>query len=82
MRRWFGRPAGRRIGPALAAVFLVLLYAAALGAGFLAPYGYEQQDRERSYAPPVHPHWLDAGGRPVRGTHWRPPPTPRPCNTR
>jgi peptide/nickel transport system permease protein len=58
-----GRPSRRRIGPALAAAFLALLYAAALGAGFLAPYGYEQQDRERSYAPPVRPHWIDAGGR-------------------
>jgi peptide/nickel transport system permease protein len=53
----------RRIGPALAAGFLALLYAAALGAGFLAPYGYEQQDRELSYAPPVHLRWIDAGGR-------------------
>lgn len=53
----------RRIGPALAAGFLALLYAAALGAGFLAPYGYEQQDRELSYAPPVRPRWIDAGGR-------------------
>jgi peptide/nickel transport system permease protein len=53
----------RRLGPALAAGFLALLYAAALGAGFLAPYGYEQQDRERPYAPPVRPRLVDAGGR-------------------
>jgi peptide/nickel transport system permease protein len=53
----------RRAAPALAAGFLALLYAAALGAGFLAPYGYEEQDRELSYAPPVRPRLVDAGGR-------------------
>lgn len=55
---------GRRRAPvALAAGFLALLYAAALGAGFLAPYGYGEQDREHSYAPPVHLRWVDGAGR-------------------
>ncbi len=48
---------------AVAAGFLALLYAAALGAGFLAPYGFDEQDREHTYAPPVRLHFRDAGGR-------------------
>jgi peptide/nickel transport system permease protein len=53
----------RRLSTALAAGFLALLYLAALGAGYLAPYGYQEQDREQSYAPPVRPRFVDAAGR-------------------
>ena len=38
-------------------LLLVLLYLAALFAGFIAPYHYERQDRERFFHPPLWPHW-------------------------
>ncbi|MDB6021630.1 MAG: oligopeptide transport system permease protein AppC [Pedosphaera sp.] len=34
-------------------IILILLYLAALFAGFIAPYGYERQDRERFFHPPT-----------------------------
>ena len=34
-------------------VILIALYAMALFAGFIAPYGYERQDRERFFHPPT-----------------------------
>ncbi|MBW8873939.1 MAG: ABC transporter permease [Acidobacteria bacterium] len=52
-----------RVSLALAAGFLALLYAAAFGAGFLAPYGFDEQDREHSYAPPVRLRFRDGAGR-------------------
>ena len=47
----------------LAAGFLVLLYLAAFGAGFAAPYGFDEQSREHSFAPPARVHFVDAAGR-------------------
>lgn len=41
-------------------VLLIVLYAAALLAGFVAPYGYERQDRERFFHGPTKPR-LDGG---------------------
>ncbi len=38
-------------------VLLVVLYSAALLAGFVAPYGYEREDRARFFHPPVRPHF-------------------------
>ncbi|MBU6401035.1 MAG: ABC transporter permease, partial [Verrucomicrobia bacterium] len=40
---------------------LVALYGMALLAGFVAPYGYERQDRDRFFHPPIWPRW--EGGR-------------------
>src|SRR5580704_9471297 len=34
-------------------IILVVLYAVALFAGFIAPYGYERQDRDRFFHPPT-----------------------------
>ncbi len=41
----------------LGGVILVGLYAAALFAGFVAPYGYERQDRERFFHSPTWPRF-------------------------
>ena len=38
-------------------VILVVLYFLALFAGFIAPYGYDQVDKNRFFHPPVRPHW-------------------------
>jgi peptide/nickel transport system permease protein len=54
---------GRRVSLGLAAGFLALLYLGALGAGFLAPYGFDEQDREHTYAPPSRLHFRDGEGR-------------------
>jgi peptide/nickel transport system permease protein len=54
---------GRRASLALATGFLALLHLGALGAGFLAPYGFDEQDREHSYAPPVRLRFRDREGR-------------------
>lgn len=54
---------GRRAPLALAAGFLALLHLGALGAGFLAPYGFGEQDREHSYSPPVRLRFRDREGR-------------------
>lgn len=37
-------------------VILILLYAVAILAGFIAPYGYERQDRDRFFHPPMRLH--------------------------
>ncbi len=42
---------------------LALLYGAALGAPFLAPYGENDLDRGRFFHPPTPVRWVDAGGR-------------------
>ncbi len=47
--------------PALA--LLIALHAAALLAGFLAPYHYAEQDRTRVYAPPTRLRLVDQEGR-------------------
>jgi peptide/nickel transport system permease protein len=44
---------------------LVVLYASALLAPFLAPYAPETQDRERPYHPPTRIHLRDAGETPT-----------------
>jgi peptide/nickel transport system permease protein len=44
-------------------IILVVFYAAALGAPFVAPYSMESQDRERFYHPPTRIHVRDADGR-------------------
>jgi peptide/nickel transport system permease protein len=54
---------GRRASLTLAAGFLALLHLGALGAGFLAPYGFDEQDRGHSYSPPVRLRWRDGEGR-------------------
>ncbi|HEU0106460.1 MAG TPA: ABC transporter permease, partial [Vicinamibacteria bacterium] len=48
---------------ALAATVLAAIHAAALGAGFLAPYGPTVQARALPYAPPTRLHVVDEGGR-------------------
>jgi peptide/nickel transport system permease protein len=42
---------------------LALVHAAALGAGFLAPYSPTEQNRTLPYAPPTRLHFVDAAGR-------------------
>jgi len=44
-------------------VLLVLFYATALFAPFIAPYGPATMDRERFYHPPQRLHFREAGGR-------------------
>jgi len=44
-------------------IFLLLLHAIVLGAGFFAPYDPAQQDRDRPFAPPMKIHWVDAKGK-------------------
>src|SRR4051794_17954729 len=38
-------------------VILIILYLTALFAGFVAPYGYERQDRERFFHRPMALRW-------------------------
>jgi peptide/nickel transport system permease protein len=45
------------------AVLLVIFYAMAIFAPFLAPYSQESMDRERFFHPPHTLHWIDASGR-------------------
>jgi len=47
---------------------LAAMHLAALGAGFLAPYGPTEQNRSLPYAPPTRLHLVDADGR----FRWRP----------
>ena len=49
-----------KLGAAL--TLLVIFHAAVLLAGFLAPYGYAEQDRELPFAPPTGLHLVDAAG--------------------
>jgi peptide/nickel transport system permease protein len=42
----------------IAVWMLVLMHAAVLAAGFLAPYPYDEQHRDFPYAPPTPIHWL------------------------
>ena len=35
---------------------LIFLYLVAIFAGFISPYGYERQDRDRFFHPPIWPH--------------------------
>jgi peptide/nickel transport system permease protein len=46
-----------------AAAGLVLVHAAALGAGFLSPYAPTEQNRALPYAPPTRVRFVDANGR-------------------
>jgi len=48
---------------ALAASVLIAVHAAALAAGFLAPYGPTEQARAWPYAPPTPLHFVDDAGR-------------------
>ncbi len=50
------------------ALVLIAIHAAALFAGFLAPYSPSGQDRTMPFAPPMRPRFVDPGG----GFHWRP----------
>jgi peptide/nickel transport system permease protein len=43
-------------------IFLILLHAFVLAAGFVAPYDPVQQDRNRPFAPPTALHLVDATG--------------------
>jgi len=49
--------------PRLAFLFLGAVYLAALGATFLAPYGYAEQHRRHPLTPPTGVHFFDAEGR-------------------
>jgi peptide/nickel transport system permease protein len=42
---------------------LIVLYALALLAPFIAPYPQDEMDRDRFFHPPQSLHWIDAGGR-------------------
>lgn len=44
-------------------VFLILIHALVLAAGFVAPYDPVQQDRDRPYASPMAIHFVDAAGK-------------------
>jgi len=39
--------------------FLLAMHAGVVLAGFIAPYSFETQDREHSYAPPARLHFVD-----------------------
>ena len=47
-------------------VILVLLYAGAIFADFLAPYSYDNEDRNSSYSPPTKIHFFNEKGQLVR----------------
>jgi peptide/nickel transport system permease protein len=51
--RLFWRRLRRRKTAMTGGVILIILYAMALLAGFIAPYGFERQDRERFFHPPM-----------------------------
>lgn len=51
-----------RLGLALPSAALLAVHAAALGAGFLAPYSPTDQNRALPYAPPTSLHLVDAAG--------------------
>ncbi len=51
-----------------AGIILIVLYALALFADFIAPYGFDSEDRTKSYLPPVRVRMVDAQG----DFHWRP----------
>jgi peptide/nickel transport system permease protein len=53
----------RQSSVALAVSALAAIHLAALGAGFLAPYGPTEQNRSLPYAPPTRLHLVDAEGR-------------------
>jgi peptide/nickel transport system permease protein len=40
-----------------ALLLLATIHGASIWANFLAPYAYEQQNRDYAYAPPAHIHW-------------------------
>lgn len=44
-------------------ILLAAVHAAVVFAGFLAPYGFANQDRELPFAPPTRLHFFDAHGR-------------------
>jgi peptide/nickel transport system permease protein len=56
--RQFRRSQLAVIGGAL----LLVSYAAALFAPFLAPYRFDEIDRDRFYHPPMRLHWIDGAG--------------------
>jgi peptide/nickel transport system permease protein len=47
----------------IAFILLAAVHAAIVFAGFLAPYGFANQDRELPFAPPTRIHFFDAQGR-------------------
>ena len=51
----------------VSAWLLILFYGAAVFAGFLSPYHYDDERRDLSYHPPTKIHWVDVEGR------WRRP---------
>jgi peptide/nickel transport system permease protein len=52
-----------RIAVLMASAGLAAMHLAAVGAGFLAPYGPTDQNRSVAYAPPTRLHLVDAEGR-------------------
>jgi peptide/nickel transport system permease protein len=53
----------RRTKIAAAAAFIAAIHIAALLAGVLAPYAYDEQHRDFPLAPPSRVHFIDAAGR-------------------
>lgn len=51
--RIFWRRLRRRKTAMAGGIILIVLYTMALLAGFIAPYGYERQDRDRNFHPPM-----------------------------
>jgi peptide/nickel transport system permease protein len=60
-RRIFWRQFRRSPAAVAGAALLVLLYLAALGADFLAPYAMDRQNLDLSYAPPTAVRWGPGG---------------------
>ncbi len=52
----------RPLRTAIVAGLLVVLHLPVMFAGFFAPYGYAEQNRELSFAPPTRLHFVDALG--------------------
>lgn len=52
----------RRYGIWIAAIFLLVVHAIVLAAGFFAPYDPTAQDRMHAWAPPTRLHFRDAAG--------------------
>ncbi len=44
-------------------LILGIFYGSALFADFVAPYSYENEDRNYSYCPPIKIHWIDEQGK-------------------
>lgn len=61
LKRGFARVRRNRVAM-VSAWLLVSFYAAAVFAGFLSPYHYDDERRDHSYHPPTKIHWVDTQG--------------------